>query len=143
MIRTTYIDTSFQEDSPSTLKARVVAEDATGAPTGVDGEGYWMKQADFSTITCNVYDRNSTTLDTPILTPTVTISTAIRDTPVSSQIVWTTDLIGWNFSHEVPGTAFPTGGHAYWVEYVFTPTAGSAYASRLIFRGVASPVVGS
>lgn len=145
MNRVTIIKTEFQEDSPSTQKARVVAEDATGAATGVDGEGYWVKQADLSTITCNVYDRNSTTPDTAILTPTVTISTAIQDTPVVSKIVWTGDgdgaVVGWNFTHEVPGTAFPTGGHLYWVEYVFTPTAGANYASRIRYEGIASAVV--
>jgi hypothetical protein len=146
-VRLTLIRISFQEDAPSTQKARVTAEDATGAATGVDGEGYWVKIADLSTITCNVYDRSSATPDVAILSPTVTVATAMRDAPVASNIVWTGDgdgaIVGWNFSHEVPGTAFPTGGHLYCIEYTFTPTAGAGYGSHIRYEGVASPVVGS
>ncbi len=142
----TRVKTSWQEDAAALVLARVCAADATGEATGVAGEGYWVKQADLSTITCAVYDRNSTTPDTAIATPTVTISSAILDTPVQTNVLWTGDgdgttVVGYNFTHQLPGTCFPTGNHEYWAEYKFTTTGGTSWIVR--FEGNAEPVVTS
>lgn len=137
------ITAQWQEDGSATLLARVTARDGTGAATGVPGEGNWIKQADLSTITCKVFDRTPgyATPDTAIATPTVTISSAIQDTPVTSDAIWTVDLVGYNFLFDVAGTNFPTGGHTYRVELYFTTTGSKTWT--IAYEGVAVPVVGS
>lgn len=131
----------WQEDGSATALARVCARDATGAPTGVSGEGNWIKRADLSSITCKVFDRSSTPPDTPIATPTVTTSTAILDTPITDGLIWDVDDVGYNFLFDLAGTCFPIGGHKYLVEFYFTTTGGKTWC--LAFEGIASPVVGS
>ena len=70
------------------------------------------------------------------MTPTVTISTAIQDTPVTSTELWTLDTTGYNFIFNLPTTAFPTDGHRYKVEVKFTLTSGTVcYA---VYDGPAS-----
>jgi len=135
------IITQWQEDGTATVLARVCARDATGAATGVPGEGKWVKQADLSAITCAVYDLSSATPAVAIATPTVTISSAILDTPATSSELWTEDTTGYNFIHDLASTNFPTGRNRYLVEYLFTTTGGAKWALQL--EGVAHPVVGS
>lgn len=122
------------EDGSVTVTSRVTAFDGSGSATGVNGEGFWLRQADLSTITCAVYDRSSTTPDTAIATPTVTIASAIVDTPVTNLATWSKDTIGYNFKHTLAGTNFPTANHIYRVEYKFT-TSGSAVFT-LVLEGV-------
>ncbi len=135
------ITIAWQEDGSATALARVCARDATGAWTGVPGEGNWIKQADLASITAKVFDRNGTTPDTPITTPTVTISSAIQDTPVTDKKIWDLDDTGYNFLFDLAGTNFPTGSHKYLVELYFATTGGSTWC--LAYEGIASPVVGS
>lgn len=135
------ITVTWQEDGSATCLARVTARDATGAATGVHGEGNWIKQADLSTITCKIFDRSGSTPDTALSTPTVTISTAIQDTPVTSPVIWTLGEPGWNFLFDVAATAFPTGGHKYLIEFTFTTTGNTKWI--VAFEGIAAPVVSS
>src|SRR6185369_576143 len=94
------ITVNWQEDGSATVLARVCADDATGQATGVKGEGYFVKIADLSTITCKVFDMSEaspTNPRTPITTPMVTISTSVLDTPVTDGILWDVDDVGYNF----------------------------------------------
>lgn len=129
---------SFFEDGSATALARVTARDATGAATGISGEGKWIKQADLSSITCAIYDLSSSTPDTATSTPTVTISSAIIDTPVTDGVIWDVDSTGYNFLFDFAATAFPTGNHRYRIEFKFT-TTGSAVL-WLVYEGVALAV---
>lgn len=131
----------WQEDGSATCLARVCARDATGAATGVSGEGNWIKQADLSSITCKIFDRSSATPDTATSSPAVTISTSIIDTPVTDGKIWTVDSTGYNFLFDVAPTAFTTSGHKYLVEFYFTTTGGTKWT--IPFEGIAMTVVGS
>lgn len=122
----------FNEDGTAIVKARVSADDGTGKSTGVPGEGYFLKQADLSTITCLVYD---VTGSASVATPTVTISSAVLDTPLTTAAKWRKGGPGYNFVHTLAGTNFPTGGSTYRVEYKFTLTGGTVYWLKL--EGVA------
>lgn len=135
------IKVNWQEDGSATALARVCARDGSGTWTGVSGEGNWIKQADLTTITCAVFDRSGTTPDTPFLTPTVTIASAIQDTPVTDGKIWDIDAVGYNFLHDLPGTCFPSGGHKYRVEYAFTRSGGTTWA--VIYEGIAESVAAS
>lgn len=119
--------TEWFEDGAATVVARLCDRDATGAATGVDGEGKWVKEADISTITCGVYDLDSATPGTAIATPTVTVATAIEDTPVTNGQIWAVDDTGWNFYHDLDGTNFPTANHKYRVIYTVTMTGGKVW----------------
>lgn len=136
------IKVAWQQSGSATALARVCARDATGAWTGIVGEGNWLKQADLAVngITCAVYDRNGAAPDTAIANPTVTISSAIQDIPITDGKIWDIDTIGYNFLHDLTGTSFPTGGHKYRVEYTFTTTGGTTWT--LPYEGVAEGVVG-
>jgi len=135
------ITVTWQEDGSATALARVCARDATGAATGISGEGNWVKQADLTSITCKVFDRSSSTPDTAIATPTATVSSVILDTPVTDGLIWDLDEVGYNFRCDLSGTNFPTGGHKYLMEFYFTTTAATTWC--IAYEGVASPVVGS
>ncbi len=138
------ITVKWQEDGSATALARVCSRDATGAATGTLGEGNYIKQADLTSIGCKVFDRNSTTPDTAIATPTVTIATSILDTPDTSGLTAVDDAgnaMVVNFRHDLAGTNFPTGGHKYRVEYSFLTTGAATWV--IAYEGIASPVVGS
>lgn len=121
----------WREDGGCTLLARVTARDGTGAWTGVRGEGNWVKQADLAAqgtgITCSVFDRSAATPDTATATPTVTITSAIQDTPVTNGYLWDVDDVGWNFLFDLAGTNFPTGGKLYRIEVTFTTTGSVSW----------------
>lgn len=124
----------FWEDGSCTCVSRVCMGDATGAATGTEGEGKWVKRADLTSITRYVYDLSSSTPGTAILTTTLTVSTVIEDTPVTNRQIATFD---YNFHDNVPKTAFPDGGRTYRIEYVFRPTSGADYEFPVVFQGEA------
>lgn len=138
MASTDVYQVSFNEDGSATALARMTARDGSGSATGVAGEGNWLQQADLSSITCAVFDLTSATPDTAVATPTVTISSAILNTPVTSTAIWCRDSVGYNFLHDLPPTVFPTGGHLYRVEYKFTTTGGAV--GWLLMEGLATAV---
>lgn len=117
----------WSEDGDATALGRITARNGSGAATGVDGEGNWLQQADVSTITCKVFDLNSATPDTPIATPTVTVSTSVLDTPATTNVIWTKDSTGYNFLHDLAASNFPTGEHWYRVEYTVTLSGGAVF----------------
>ncbi len=128
----------FQRNGTATALARVCARDATGAWTGVAGEGNWIKQADLSAIACKVFDRSSITPDVAISNPAVSIISAILDVPDATGTIWDDDDVGYNFIFDIAGTNFPTNGHKYLVEFSFTTNSGSTWAVQ--YEGVATPV---
>lgn len=132
------IQVTWREDGSATCLGRLTAEDGTGEWTGVNGEGNFLKQADISTITCAVFDLDSSTPTTAASTPTVTISSAIQDPPVTDGKIWDVDDIGYNFKHTLASTVFTTGGHRYRVEYKTTLTGGSV--GWAVFEGQAEGV---
>ena len=132
------IQVVWQEDGSATVLARVCARDATGAATGISSEGNWIKRADLTSIACNVFDNTSATPDTAIATPSVTISSAIQDTPVTDGIIWSIDTTGYNFIFDMAATCFPTGGHEYQIEFPFVTTGGGKWT--LVYIGPASPI---
>lgn len=134
----------WNEDAGATVLGRIAARNASGAQTGVSGEGRWIKQADVSSITCKVFDLDSATQDVAIATPTVTVAEAVLDTPLTSadsNSVWTKDSYGYNFIHDLAASCFPTGGHAYRVEYEVTLAGGAKFHGA--YSGVAKPIRGS
>jgi hypothetical protein len=134
---------TWQEDGTGTCLARLAAADGTGTATGVDGEGKWLKQADFSTITCKVFNRTQgyATPDTAIATPTVTIASTVYDTPQTSKELWTNDDTGWNFRIDLGPTNFPDGNQIYDAEFKATLTGGTVFFFS--FEAPTSPVHGS
>lgn len=138
MAATDEIQVVWNEDGSATALGRVTARDASGSATGVPGEGKFLQQADLSTITCSVFDLNSSTPDTAIATPTVTISSAILDTVDTATTLWDLDEYGYNFRHDLAHTNFPTGDHVYLVEYKFTTTGSAVFWGR--YRGPARSV---
>lgn len=131
-------EVEWNEDATATVLARITARDGSGAATGKDGEGNWLEQADISAITCKVFDLDGETPDTPIAEPTVTISSVVLDTPVTSNAIWTKDVYGYNFLHDLANTNFPTGNHKYRVEYTVTLTGGAVFHAS--FEGRAKPI---
>lgn len=139
--RSPVIAVTWIEDATNTVYGRITARDGSGAATGVQGEGKWIKQADLSSITCKVFDRNGSTPDTAITTPSITISDVIDDTPDTSQEIAPRDATGVNFVCELGPTNFPTGGHIYRVEFKFTTTGGDVHWA--IYEGMCQSVVTS
>lgn len=132
------IPTRFREDTPAVLRAAVTADDATG-DAHADGQGYFLKRADISTIHRSVFDVTNPSSPTTVENATsLTVSDVIVDTPVTTAPKWKTDARGYNFRNVAPATSFPTGGNRYRVEYKIT-LSGSV-PLFVVFEGEADKV---
>jgi len=131
---------NWNEDGDATCLGRVTARNGTGAATGVDGEGNFIKQADVSAIERKIFDLDGSTPDTPVTT-NPTISTVILDTPVTTNVLWTKDSTGFNFLDDIAGSNFPVGENRYRIEYKFTLTGGAIFHG--VYEGSAEPIRGS
>lgn len=132
------IQVKWREDGSATCLGRLTAEDGTGEWTGVNGEGNWLKVADISTITCAVFDMDSSTPTVASATPTVTVATAVQDTPVTDGKIWDVDDVGYNFKHTLAASVFPTGGHRVRCEYKVTTTGSTV--GWAVFEGAVEGV---
>lgn len=135
---------AWNEDGDATVLGRMAARNGSGTQTGVSGEGRFLKQSDVSTITCKVFDLDSATPDTAIATPAVAVASAVLDSPIASDdsmSVWTVDSYGYNFIHDLAASCFPTGGHAYRVEYEVTLVGGAKFHGA--YSGIAKSIRGS
>lgn len=92
----------------------------------VGNAGTAITQASLTAITAKVFDLDSTTPDTAVATPTVTISSAVFDT-LQTDDRWDADDTGYNFKFEVAASAFSTGGRRYRIEFLFDPTSGENF----------------
>lgn len=131
------IAVEWREDGSATALGRVTARGGAGAATGVNGEGNWVQQVDVSSITCVVYEEAD---GTEIATPAVVVASAVLDSPVTTNVLWTADAVGYNFLHDLPATAFPTGGTTYRAQYKFTMADGGVLWG--VFVGPAKGVHG-
>lgn len=135
------IEVEWNEDGSATILGRLTGgTNATGAATGVAGEGKWIKQADLISggLTYAVFDESSTTPSTAITSGSLTISSVILDTPSTSSTYWTRDTVGYNFIWDAPATLFPTGGHRYVLE-IRAESSGSIVGWGR-YAGIAQPV---
>lgn len=101
------------EDGGASVLARVYGPD-----------GAAITQAAISTITCRVTAKSS---GASVATPTVTVADSVFDTLQDDALWEDVDDVGYNFKHDLPATAFPTGGETYIVEYKFTPVSGAVF----------------
>ena len=124
--------TIWHEDSSATVLGRLTARNGSGAYTGRQGEGRWLKEVDITSITCNVFDRSSATPDTPFATPTINVATAIFDSPETNNQLWTKDKIGWNFLVDLAPSNFPTEDHQIEVEFKVTLTDATVFFGSYI-----------
>lgn len=134
-------DVVWLEDGTATTIARLAGPGGTGEATGNPGEGYWVKQADVSSITYASFNE-TTGSSTAVSSGTVTLAGAILDTPVKGlSPLWNRDTFGYNFVHSLPPACFPTGGNVFRVEYKITYASGAIGWGKL--RGQAEEVVTS
>lgn len=116
------------EDASLVCMARIVG--AAGAA---------ITQATVSSITCKVFDRDTSTA-TPDYSATLTIASVVSDTLLTTA-PWTKDQTGRNFTHTVPATsAFPRATDNCWIEYTFTMT--NADVLKVIFDGEVEATLG-
>ena len=113
---TSVIISNVIEDSAAQVLARVLAD------------GVAVVQADISAISYSVFDHSA--LGDPVVGGhdgvALTVADVVFDT-LQTDARWTKDATGYNFRHAIAGTAFPTGGHRYRIEYTFTPISGNAW----------------
>jgi len=107
-----YPVTAF-EDSGISLMARVVGHDAAN-----------VTQSVVSSIVYSVIDNsdNSIIVDAATLQKTDIIFDALQ-----TDARWTIDSTGYNFRHDLPASALPTGNTTYRIEYKITPTSGAPF----------------
>jgi hypothetical protein len=131
---------SWNEDGSCDVLARLAARvGASGDDTGVSGEGLYLEQANFTSITCNVYDIND--LTSTIATPTITVSDAILEDSDIGTVGWTKDSIGYNFQVTLAATNFPTGNRIYRVEFTFNVVGGQKF--HVVLEGQANAIASS
>jgi hypothetical protein len=129
---------NFWEDGSCTVYGRITARDGTG--TSITGEGKALVQADLSSATYAIFDRSSTTPETPIATGTLTIGSVVFNTLQTStdDPVWDVDTTGFNLRADFAASLFPSGGVLYRIEIKLT-TTGSA-VGWAVFEGLSNPV---
>lgn len=120
------------EDGSATVFARAVARDGTG--TQQDDGQKLLKAADLASVTLRVFDRSSSTPDTAVYSPSLTVSDVIFDTPLTD---WGQSG-SYNFRANIPASVFTTGGSVYRVEVKFTTTGGAVGYAK--FEGRAEPI---
>ena len=119
------IQVEWRGDGSATVIGRVTARNGSGAATGISGEGKFVQQADLSTITAKVFEKDADGVFVEITpAPTVTVATAILDTVDTTNEIWTVDTIGHNFIHDLGAVYFPNGGKIVKAEYKFTYVGG-------------------
>ena len=91
--------------------------------------GTAITQASLSSISCGVYDEDGATPGTAIITPTVTIASAVYDT-LQTDSIWTKDTTGYNFKFSIPATGFPIADHRHRIEFKFTPASGAVFYGK-------------
>lgn len=133
------ISAVVREGSTATVFARVSSPVSTGSATGVPGEGNWTMRADLSSISYVVYDETSE--EQSVSSTSITVSSAIVDTPVTSNANWPNDSTGYNFTHAVPSSAFRGGCSNAMIEYTFTYTNGNV--DKLVIKCVVKTLRGS
>lgn len=126
---------SWFEDGSALVMGRLCGHDATGSASPEAGEGLLYLKIDVASITCAVYDLTGTTPGTPVVSPTVTVASAVYDTLQTADNLWSMDSHGYNFRHELPTTAFPTADHTYLVRYTVVSTGGAVSFGQ--FKGQA------
>lgn len=83
-------------------------------------------QSDFGigTITYSVKDLTAGTM--AITDTALTVSTVIQNS-LQTDAQWVQDTTGYNFTWNVPGTAFPTAGHVYAIQVRFLPASDNSF----------------
>ena len=132
---------NWKEDSTPEILGRVTARNATGAATGVSGEGKFLKIADVAGITAKFYNLTTDPTGESPTSLTLTVADVIIDTPDESGEVWTKDDVGYNFRHTPSASLFATGGDIYRMEYRFELTGGAVFHEY--FEGPALPIIQS
>ncbi len=126
-------DVVFDSNGVAPVFARMACDEGTGEYTGIPGEGNWIKQADLSGITYSVTDITDPEDEAEIVTATsLTVSAVLSDTPSNNPRNWKVDQIGYNFSHRIPASSFPTRGNRYRVSYAVTTTGGNVRHLNLV-----------
>lgn len=96
--------------------------------------GALLTQATTTTITYNVFDLDSETPDTAVVSGTVTIASAIFDN-LQLDDRWSLDDQGYNFAHTLANSTLAVPNHTYQLEYQFTPSnATSVFAVAYLIR---------
>lgn len=78
--------------------------------------------SDIETITWAAYDVEGD--GTAFTSGSLTVATVVSNTLLTGAM-WTTDSIGYNFTHAIPNTVFTAGGKRYRFEHKFTWSAGT------------------
>lgn len=128
---------NWSEDSSATVLGRITSRGGSGSATGIAGEGNWLQIDDISTITYKIFDETTNT-DVEITSGSVTIATSVLDVPITTDVLWTQDIVGYNFIHDLPSTSFPVGGRRYRVEYTVICSDGTKFHGT--YRGKALPI---
>lgn len=107
------------EDNGFSLMSRVIGDDATD-----------VRQADISTITWKLFDKEARTV--VVDSGSLTVSSVIFDT-LQTDARWKADSEGYNFRWDVPETLLPTGDTDYRIELKYTTD------TAIVFHDVFEP----
>lgn len=108
------------KDRPCHIAGRFTALTATGNTSPVSSEGDLIRQADVSSITCQVYGPTGSLINT--YTPTA--ASNVYDT-IQTAEEWENLTDGGNFLYTIPASAFPTAGVVNRAVVTITMTDGS------------------
>lgn len=113
------------EDQGVQLLARVMSADNT-----------IIQQSEVTSITCKVFNLDTTTPGTAVATPSVTVASVIFNSlqEAAGTGRWDYDTTGYNFKHQLPATAFATGNARYRIEYEFDPATAGEENFMLIYE---------
>jgi hypothetical protein len=122
------------EDTGLTCLARIVGNSTTP-----------IVKADVSSYTQKVFDEDSTSPNTALVTISVTGPTTDNIHALATDGRWKSDSIGFNFERVVhpSSVVFAKPNRRYRIEFAFTPSSTSIPTYKAVFRGVTAGMRGS
>ena len=94
-------------------------------------------QSDVTSIARKIFDLNGSTPNTAESTTAPAVASTVFDT-LQTDARWSKDATGYNFRERIAATNFPTAGHRYLVEYLFTGSGGEKF--WIVFEHLAQSV---
>lgn len=96
-------------------------------------DGVDLVQSGVASISRKIFDLHGDTPNTAESTTAPVVADVIFDT-LQTDARWSKDSSGYNFRERIVGSNFPTGGHTYRVEYVFTGSGTPAETFPVVFE---------
>lgn len=121
------------------IKATIWEDGDVTEMARIQVDGVNVEQADIASIQRKIFDLSGDAPGTVLETTNPAMASVVFD-DLQTDARWTKEA-GYNFRERIAGASFPTGGHTYRVEYLFTGDGGEKF--WLVFEHPAKKIYSS